>query len=404
MSIVWDDVMKFELPSNAVIFDVGGYHGDWAQIAIARYPDSEIYVFEPVQEFYEGIKKRFANNSKVKVFNFGLSGEDRIDTINIRGDGSSTFGTGEQKEQIQLKSISNFAIENKIFKVDLIKINIEGEEYLLLEKLTKSNELTIFNNLLIQFHSFVDNCEEKRQNIVNELDKYYDNIFNYEFVFEGWSLKKIKETHCIGDSHVSIFSDSTDLIDDTKLVIFKNFHCYRMGPTLAHSLPDKANIIQYANSIPEDVQITYLFGEIDCRAQVHNRITQTEDYKVVIDKIAERYFIFLREVSKHNNNIITFSVTPELKEQPHWYYYGINPQVFDCPRGTYAERRMYKEFFNNRIKEESEKAGWKHISIYEHLVEPDKTKDAYFLDDIHLLPKNVTYLIQREFLKNELYC
>jgi hypothetical protein len=38
--------------------------------------------------------------------------------------------------------------------------------------------------------------------------------------------------------------------------------------------------------------------------------------------------------------------------------------------------------------------------IYKHLVNEFSTKDVYYLDDIHLLSKNVYYLIKREFIKN----
>ena len=44
------------------------------------------------------------------------------------------------------------------------------------------------------------------------------------------------------------------------------------------------------------------------------------------------------------------SVTPELVENPHYYYYKDNPEVFDSPKGTKEQRTEIKELFNNKLK------------------------------------------------------
>lgn len=396
----WSDVMQFELIKNPVIFDVGGYKGDWAQIALDKYGDSTIYVFEPVKKFYELIVERYKNNSNIKIFNFGLSDKNRTEKISSDADASSVFISGGE-EEIELKDVREFLFEHKIFHVDLIKINIEGEEYRLMEYLSSSPELNIFQNYLIQFHDFIDNHVERRDTIVKEMAKYYDRIFNYEFIFEGWSLKKIQKINCLGDSHISIFSNAPELIKENEFFINKQFSAYRFGPYLAYNFPGKDNILATANSIPEDENLLLCFGEIDCRAQVKNHVeSRQEDFKVIIDEIVLKYFIGIDEIK--NKNKIIFSVTPELKEQPFFYYYKENPEVFDCPRGTYSERREYKEYFNKRIKEESESRNYKYISIYDYLVNEKDTKEIYYLDDIHLKSSNVLYLIEREIIKSGL--
>ena len=56
--------------------------------------------------------------------------------------------------------------------------------------------------------------------------------------------------------------------------------------------------------------------------------------------------------------------------------------------------------FNKRVKEESLIRNYKYVSIYDYLVDETTTKEIYFLDDIHLNPKNVSYLIEREMILN----
>ena len=113
----WPDVMKFDVPDNAVIFDIGGYKGDWVQIALDNYNNPTIYVFEPVKKFFDVIVERWKSNTNVKVFNFGLSDENRKEEISIEGDSSSVFKSTESGEvtEIHLKDVREFIFEQNIF-------------------------------------------------------------------------------------------------------------------------------------------------------------------------------------------------------------------------------------------------------------------------------------------------
>lgn len=388
----WKDVMKFTLKSNPIIFDLGGYLGQWTEVAKEYYPDSTIYVFEPVKSHYDVIVDKFKNDKSVKVFNFGLSDKNDRVKITLTGDSSSIHLTNDDSEEIEIRDIREFLFEKNIFSVDLVKINIEGEEYNLLEYLCKTPELNIFENYLVQFHKFIDGYEERRENILNEVKKYYDVIFNYEMVFEGWSLKHTKKIGCIGDSHISIFSDSTTIIDIGKIVESDNFISYRAGSWLAYSLDKKiGDFTPIINSIDTDT-ILFCFGEIDCRAQV-KKISEdsNRDYVEVIGEIVENYFKLIDFCYK---NVIVHSITPELVENPHNYYYKDHKEDFDCPRGTLAERKKYKDLFNKLVKDECDKRCIKFSNIYD-MLESSEYKSKFYLDDIHLIPNNVRYLIKR---------
>lgn len=395
----WPDVMKFDIPDNPVIFDIGGFRGDWVQIALDNYNNPTIYVFEPVKHFYKGIVNRWKDYPNVKVYNFGLSDKNREETISIQGDSSSVFIKKGVVENIKLKDIREFLFEENIFHVDLAKINIEGEEYRLMKYLTSKPELNIFDNYLIQFHTFIENHVEKRDEIIKNLSVCYDRIFNFEFVFEGWSTKKIQKINCLGDSHISSFANQPKLIKENQYSSNNSIHSYRFGPYLAYNLPEKQNVILEAKKVPKNENILFCFGEIDCRAQV-KRISENtgKSTNVIIDEIVKNYLSVIDSVD--NANTILFSVTPELKEKPHWYYYKDHLESFDCPKGSLSERRSYKEHFNLRIKEEAEKRGFKYVSIYNELLDEEgNPKELYYLDDIHLESKKVMYLIKRSLLK-----
>ncbi|MFW5886403.1 MAG: FkbM family methyltransferase [Bacteroidota bacterium] len=180
--------LDYPLDENSLVFDIGGYAGDFAADIFCKY-NCNVYVFEPVSVFYEKIKTRFSNNSKVKVFNVGLSGESTSSTISINGTSSSLFkasDTMQGTQKIKLVSIADFIQEHGIEKIDLMKINIEGGEYPLLEALTENNLINFSRYYQIQFHNFISDAKVKREDIRTDLRKTHRLLWDYPFVWESW--------------------------------------------------------------------------------------------------------------------------------------------------------------------------------------------------------------------------
>lgn len=179
----------FELDENSIVFDVGGYKGEWAEDMFQRYK-CKIFIFEPVSDFYSTIVKKFSGNSQITIFRFGLNDIDTEIEINRSEDASSVFNNeGDRTEKIQLKSIVNFISENNIDHVDLIKLNIEGGEYPIFDSLLKTRKIDIFNEILVQFHDFVNDAPLKMARIQSSLSENFDLIFQYHFVWERWKRK-----------------------------------------------------------------------------------------------------------------------------------------------------------------------------------------------------------------------
>ena len=181
--------LDYNLTETSVVLDLGGFKGNFAESIFNKY-SCEIYVFEPVKSFYNIIKDKFKDNEKVKPFHYGLSNEDKELYISNTGDASSVFIKTDGGEKIQLKSIVNFIKDHNITNVDLIKINIEGGEYEVLESLLESGLITNFKNLQIQFHDFIiDNARERMENIQRKLAETHEITYQYDFVWENWKIK-----------------------------------------------------------------------------------------------------------------------------------------------------------------------------------------------------------------------
>ncbi|MDB5252971.1 MAG: hypothetical protein JWP27_2140 [Flaviaesturariibacter sp.] len=176
------------LTEDSVVFDLGGYEGQWTSDLYARY-GCHVYVFEPVSEYASLIRKRFKNNDKIHVFDFGLAPSDADVTIEINEFASSFVNTrkgGGNSELIHLRSFSAFLDENSITKIDLMKINIEGAEFELLEHMMANGLFPLVEAFLIQFHDFVNGATTRVARIEEALSKTHHSLFNYPFVWSCW--------------------------------------------------------------------------------------------------------------------------------------------------------------------------------------------------------------------------
>jgi len=181
-----DKTLRLNYPNlneKSIVFDVGGYEGQWTSDIYSKY-NCNIFIFEPVNKFSENIKKRFAKNKKIRVYELGLSNVTKIATISNEDDASSLHNGGN--ESIQLKSICEFMKENKINKIDLLKLNVEGEEYNILNNLISTGFIKKVEQIQVQFHKNIKNYREEYFKIKDKLNKTHKLNWRFPFVWEDW--------------------------------------------------------------------------------------------------------------------------------------------------------------------------------------------------------------------------
>lgn len=181
---------EYELGPDSLIFDVGGFRGDFACEIYERY-QSKIWIFEPVLEFHMLMSDRFRENKNIRLFNVALDRETKTSTISIGMDRSSyerDLRNGDF-EKIQLKNVAEFCDENQVQHIDLIKINIEGAEYDLLDKVLESGLHKVIRYFQIQFHDFSPLAEKRREEIRKKLSETHFLQWDYPFVWESWEIK-----------------------------------------------------------------------------------------------------------------------------------------------------------------------------------------------------------------------
>jgi len=189
-----DETLRLDYPKlneESIVFDLGGFKGDFAQAIYEKY-SCTVHVFEPHPEFYESCAQRFVSNDKVIVYNYGLSDKDGKFILSDSVDGSSFMNPNHLDKnglECELKEILEVIRKLKISNIDLMKFNIEGGEYPVLLHMNSENKISIVDNYQIQFHNFIDNADELRNKIVEELSKTHTRTWCYTFVWENWKRK-----------------------------------------------------------------------------------------------------------------------------------------------------------------------------------------------------------------------
>lgn len=185
-----DDKYRYDFPltEDSLVIDLGGYKGQWASDIYSRY-SCKIWIFEPVNLFAEKIEKRFSKNGNITVFRVGLGAEEKQEKININEDGSSIFTKGEANDAMNIVDAIKFFKERSVESVELMKINIEGGEYELLERLISGGFISKVKQVQVQFHDIVPDSFQRMTEIHKSLEKTHEVTFNYEFLWENWVLK-----------------------------------------------------------------------------------------------------------------------------------------------------------------------------------------------------------------------
>ena len=420
--------LNYPLNENSVVFDLGGYMGDWSQKIAAIY-SPYIYIFEPVPKYYSLIVDKFKHNPKISVFSFGLFGATKTEMLALEKDGSSIYGSSGDVIEISLVDVYEFLAERDIKEIDLMKINIEGAEYPLLKRMIQKGIVEKCCDIQIQFHTFYPDAVKLRNEIRNTLQNTHILTYDYPFVWENWRKKEsmsdstsivtgnlpveqnalTRDTtsekciiYCIGDSHVSFFA-GRDTIQplwparsEDSIPFFRSF---RLGPVLAYNLcktgtttKGREALLDVLKAIPGGSTVLLCFGEIDCRAHMLKQsIQQRRSLENIVSECVDRYFGVVQEIRSMGYQPVVWNAIPSTtRDDMHSL---VNFPVY----GTCLERNHITRLFNQYLSTLTESEGIKFISIFDELVnEHGLTRTEYYQQErIHLSQKAMPLTIQK---------
>jgi FkbM family methyltransferase len=188
--------MLVECPLNehSVVFDVGGYRGEWAKAMKDLY-NPYLHIFEPDKTSLAQLRKLYGKDPKVVINPFGLAGADRKATLRHAFMGSSIFESSPAKatqtSEIALRDVRSVMEELAIPEIDLVKINIEGGEYELLDRMIETGLHRRCKYIRIQFHEWIPGSHRMYRRIRKALELTHDVEWHYSFVWESWVRKDV---------------------------------------------------------------------------------------------------------------------------------------------------------------------------------------------------------------------
>jgi FkbM family methyltransferase len=161
-----------DIPSDSVIVDLGASVGVFSVYAASTARNVRIYAYEPMPASFALVEENVRLNGKersVTAFNYAVGGEAGPRDLFIAGTdfffptllGPSQQGNGDAKHiTVHCTTLEEILTANKLDRVDLLKMDIEGAEYEFFYKAPASAFAKV-REIRMEYH----NLDEQERNL-----------------------------------------------------------------------------------------------------------------------------------------------------------------------------------------------------------------------------------------------
>ena len=166
-----------------LIFDIGSHIGLFSEWCLSLNPQVEIFAFEPMPLLFETMEERLSSyQNQIHFFNYGISSKtERIPFFfnsqkTMQSSKFSSFLNPQgEKIEVNMISFSQILEEYQISQIDLIKMDIEGMEFEVLES-RKESLFEHINAMIIEIHCFDTEKEEKSEWLQQWLPHFFSKV------------------------------------------------------------------------------------------------------------------------------------------------------------------------------------------------------------------------------------
>lgn len=179
---IWQDQglewLRYEYPDllpDSVVIDIGAYQGEWAKHIWMRYGCRPI-VIEP--------GPRIVGFEHGEIINKAAGVQDGKQKFG----GAFYYSSSREAGETEYETFDINSLLSKYDEIALVKINIEGAEYGLLEHIYRSDLMRRIKNLQIQFHLIEAEDSTMRYEVISELlNETHSVAWEYPFCWESWA-------------------------------------------------------------------------------------------------------------------------------------------------------------------------------------------------------------------------
>ena len=201
-------ILKKKINEIDVFLDIGAHKGTYTDLVINNFKTKKILMFEPQEDIFNYLKKKYENKNNIFVINKALSDESNIldfnfnkhdltsslSKLDLKNDylrlKAKLFSTTPEGMTVKIKKIQTetlFSVLNdrNIQDVDFLKIDTEGHELQVLQGM--KDKIKKVRCMLVEFHNdeiYVSyNPEELHKFLVSN---NFQLVKRFKFPFTTW--------------------------------------------------------------------------------------------------------------------------------------------------------------------------------------------------------------------------
>ena len=147
-----------------------------------------LWAFEPDPTSFPHLVERVGHRPGVTCCEYGLGGADTTAELSLAAFGSSVYGAEGAfgTRTVDIRDAGAVLAELGVDRIDLLKINIEGGEYDLLDRLIACGALPRVRQLVVQFHEWHPGAYRRRRAIRRALARSHREVWCYDWIWELW--------------------------------------------------------------------------------------------------------------------------------------------------------------------------------------------------------------------------
>lgn len=189
------DEVIMSASDDEYIIDAGAHFGFFALYARVLNPDVQIICLEPNENNFLILKNNIIRNKlkKITALNIGLSSKfgKRKFTVSNDSHDSKMVGDNEEFEgefySKQTESLANLVVDNKIKKIALLKMDIEGAEFEIIKN-AHDDDFGSVSNIIMEYHNYskdshriIEQCLRQKGFSVEIFPSKFDNKLGFIF-------------------------------------------------------------------------------------------------------------------------------------------------------------------------------------------------------------------------------
>ena len=172
------EIVETVLDDESIVYSFGiGEDLSFSKDLVNKY-GCNVFAFDPTPKSIEYVRKNeLYNDNRFNFFEWGLSNRDEIgefhlpsDDANVSGSLNSWSGVGGETIKVVLKTIPSIMRELNHSYIDILKMDIEGSEFDVIDSLFDNNDIKI-GQICVEIHDrFFWNGESRLRRMLKKLE------------------------------------------------------------------------------------------------------------------------------------------------------------------------------------------------------------------------------------------